>query len=97
VILATKVWALDECEPPGQASSNLEGVPRHWFREDPAYAAELYALERWGKFMHDGTLTKCEAFIYVLDTRGDTQRFTVHMAWDLAVKAEPTRSFASGQ
>ena len=50
--LCVRAWADDEAEPTEGKQSNLTtfgGIPARWFSELPEYAAELYALERWGR------------------------------------------------
>lgn len=47
---AIKVWCPDdEGKPEGLFNKYAcPDAPANWFREEPALAAELFALERWG-------------------------------------------------
>ena len=70
-----RVWADDEAEPTDGKQSNitrLGPIPDHWFSESPEYAAELYALERWGGVSQDWG-----AVINVRDGHGKVHRFGV--------------------
>ena len=72
---AVKVWADDEAIPTADQSTNLRTVPsQNWLKEEPAYAAELYGLER-------GTGNReAEYLVNVLDDEGVTHRFLVTVA-----------------
>jgi hypothetical protein len=73
--VAVKVWADDEPKPPADQSTNLSTVPsQNWLREEPAYAAELYGLERGAG--HRGAVYR----VNVLDNEDVTHHFTVTVA-----------------
>jgi GNAT superfamily N-acetyltransferase len=75
-----RVWAEDEMEPPEGLMSNLKTAPTHWFDEAPDYAAELYALERWGnKPQEDRT-------VYVRTGKGELVTFKISSYVDVVVK-----------
>lgn len=75
--IAAKVWAYDEPEPEGLFNkATCPEAPPNWFREEPEYAAELYALERG---THRGARTAYK--INVLDEDGKLHRFEVEVAW----------------
>lgn len=73
--LAAKVWASDESEPEGLFHrETLPDCPPTWLWEEPAYAAELYGLERF-----KGP-ESCVYTVNVLDTKGELHRFEVRVA-----------------
>lgn len=73
---AIKVWELGKPEPEGlfdrQACPN---APANWFAEDPALAAQLYAMEISGEGRPDGPVTVC-----VLDDASTLHEFKVRVA-----------------
>ncbi len=78
VVLAAKVWGPGEPEPQDGVLTHMTSAPPNWFREEPAYAAELYALERGAKMPPEYT-------VYVRDLNGILHRFKVRAALELAV------------
>ncbi len=77
--LAAKVWGPGEPEPPDGVLTHLTSAPVNWFREEPAYAAELYALER-------GPRMPSEYLVHVRDVDGLLHRFIVRAALELVVR-----------
>jgi hypothetical protein len=75
VAIAKKVWSADEVRPPGELVTNLKTVPsQNWLREEPRYAAELYALERGeGKYI-----------IFVDDEDDHLHRFVFEVKWSIS-------------
>ncbi len=79
--VAAKVWGPGEQEPPDGVLTHLTSAPPNWFREDPEYAAELYALER-------GIGDRCmpdEYQVLVRDTDGALHAFAVRPRMELHV------------
>lgn len=76
---AAKVWGPGEPEPPDGVLTHLTSAPANWFREEPKYAAELYALER-------GSRMPSEYLVHVRDVDGDLHRFMVRAALELVVR-----------
>ncbi len=74
-----KVWGPGEPEPPDGVLTHLTSAPANWFREEPAYAAELYALERGAKMPP-------EYLVHVRDVGGVLHRFVVRAALELVVR-----------
>lgn len=77
--LAAKVCGPGEPEPPDGVLTHLTSAPANWFREDPAYAAELYALER-------GARMPSEYVVRVRDVDGVLRLFKVRAALELSVR-----------
>lgn len=85
MILAAKVWASDENEPEGLFNkTSCPTAPPNWFREEPVYAAELYALERYGRS------PKREMVIHVRDTDGVTHTFRAEVGLQVQVSISST-------
>jgi hypothetical protein len=80
--LADRVWGPGETEPPEGVLTRLVTAPPNWFREEPAYAAELYALER-------GAMMPPEYTVYVRDVKGVLHVFSVRAALELVVRVRP--------
>lgn len=79
--LADKVWGPGETEPPDGVLTHLTSAPKNWFREKPAYAAELYAMER-------GSKMPSRYEVKVRDEDGVVHRFAVRAALELVVRVE---------
>jgi hypothetical protein len=77
--LAARVWGPGEPEPPEGVLTHLTSAPPNWFREEPAYAAELYALERGAKMPPEYT-------VYVRDVNGVLHLFKIRAALELVVR-----------
>lgn len=80
--IATKVWcpAL-EPQPKGLFNrSTCPHAPPGWFREEPEYAAELYALELGGE---------AERVIQVVDTIGAVFTFKVSTKREIRATVQP--------
>lgn len=88
---AVKVWASDENRPSGDKLSNLTTAPKNWFREEPAYVAELYGLER-GLIaqMYGVPLAGLNEFhVFVEDDLGGTHEFGVKVQHELVARVTP--------
>lgn len=80
--LAAKVWAGDEGQPEGLFNkATCPNAPANWFREEPPYAAELYAMERFDRKSPNSRMT-----VYVLDTAGVLHTFNVQVGLELTAK-----------
>lgn len=76
--LAAKVWGEDELEPEGLFNKQrFPHVPDSWWREEPRYVAELYALERAGEAGRERTKRR----VHVIDEGGVKHVFDVECAW----------------
>jgi hypothetical protein len=82
VAIAAKVWGPGEPEPPDGVLTHLTSAPPNWFREEPAYAAELYALER-------GSRMPAEYEVHVRDVKGVLHDFKIRAALELVVRVRP--------
>jgi len=81
--LCARVWAQDEAEP-SDGMSNLTTAPKNWFRETPAYAAELYSLERWLPDTR-ASFEPIERVVYVRDDAGRLHKFDVRLRRETTV------------
>lgn len=92
---ATKVWELGQPEPEGLFDPKAcPTAPKNWFREDPAYAAQLYAMEiRMCGRRPAGVITVC-----VLDNADTLHEFKVRVApgEDGIVLDATSRPYAAG-
>lgn len=92
-IVAAKVWCPEEeAEPEGIVPPEMDAPP-NWFREDPAYAAELYVLEKELQTTRPDpmALEKTERHVRVIDTQGKTHDFhtTARVRRELEVAVRP--------
>lgn len=74
------IWASDEVPPSSLFNrGTCPAAPPHWFREEPAYAAELYGLERGpGQYV-----------IYIIDAEGASHRFDVKVQQTIEALVTP--------
>jgi hypothetical protein len=82
--LAVKIWQTGSPEPVDATHDfpDSKQVPRHWFKEDPKYAAELYGLELG---IEPGESKRCIS-VSVLDTGGVMHLFDVDVFRTIEVR-----------
>lgn len=89
---AVKVWCpARETEPEGLFNkATCPDAPANWFREDPEYAAELYALELHGELAKAVSRvpgmpkrSHVQFDITVVDDQGATHKFAVEVGYEL--------------
>lgn len=84
MIVAEKIWCpAYEAQPEGLFNkATCPEAPANWFREDPEYAAQLFAMERFNR--KEGSATYV---VHVLDNQSKLHVFTLQVGLELTVRA----------
>jgi hypothetical protein len=83
-VMAIRCWRTGHPEPEGDSDLPTGTIPTHWFKEEPAFAAELYALE-CGIPNDKADIT---IPVSVRDERGVVRNFQVRLIRTIEAKVE---------